>query len=145
MDKLDTYKGVAKQNRTSTQLKKARLLKALEKTLGVIQPACRMARVNRQTFYNWLKSDSQFTEDYQEVLETSLDFAEMSLIQQIADGNTRAIIFFLSHKAKHRGWGLPSSQKTNHNSNQKYSNDLESMSDEELMAIINKEYHIKVT
>ncbi|MFC4686592.1 hypothetical protein ACFO4P_06555 [Epilithonimonas pallida] len=145
MDKLDISKGIVKQNRTSTQLKKARLLKAMEKTLGVIQPACRMARVNRQTFYNWLKSDSQFKDDYQEVLEDSIDFAEMSLIQQIADGNTTAIIFFLSHKAKHRGWGLPSSQKANYNRNQKYSNDLESMSDEELMAIINKEYHIKVT
>ncbi|UQB67584.1 hypothetical protein [Epilithonimonas zeae] len=144
MDKLDTFKVVVKQNRTSTQLKKARLLKAMEKTLGVIQPACRMARVNRQTFYNWLKSDSQFKDDYQEVLEDACDFAEMSLIQQIADGNTTAIIFFLSHKAKHRGWGLPSSQKVN-NMNQKHSNDLESMSDEELMAIINKEYHIKIT
>lgn len=135
MDKLDTSKGVVKQNRDSTISKKKRLLKALEKTLGVIQPACRMARVNRQTFYNWLKSDSQFTEDYQEVLETSLDFAELSLLQQIADGNAKATIFFLSHKAKHRGWDLPNSQKAN--INQKISGDLEKLSNEELLAIIN--------
>lgn len=145
MDKLDTYKGVVKQNRDSTISKKKRLLKALEKTLGVIQPACRMARVNRQTFYNWLKSDSQFTEDYQEVLETSLDFAEMSLLQQIADGNTKATIFFLSHKGKHRGWGLTTSRKVNHNITQKNFDDLGNLSNEQLLEIISQEYNLKIS
>ncbi len=125
--------------RTSTVSKKKRLLKALELTLGDISRS-KMARVNRQTFYNWRKSDTQFKEDYQEILEASLDFAEMSLLQQIADGNARATILFLSHKAKHRGWGLKNS-----NINQKHSDDLENKSDEELMAIINKEYHFKLT
>ena len=143
MDKLDTYRDVAKQNMDSTIFKKKKLLKVLEKTLGVIQPACRIARVNRQTFYNWLKSDSQFKEDYQDVLERSLDFAETSLLHLIADGNTRAIIFFLSHKGKHRGYGLNNSKKANNRNNQKYYTGLENMSDTELMEIIDKEYHIK--
>ena len=125
------------QTRNSTVFNKKRLLKALEKTLGVIQPACRMARVNRQTFYNWLKSDSQFKDDYQEIKESALDFAEMSLLQQIGDGNAKATIFFLSHQAKHRGWGLPNSRKANYNINQKNSDDLEKLSNEELIAMIN--------
>lgn len=145
MDKLDTYKGVVKQNRDSTISKKKRLLKALEKTLGVIQPACRMARVNRQTFYNWLKSDSKFTEHYQEVLETSLDFAEMSLLQQIADGNAKATIFFLSHKGRHRGWSLPTSRKVNHSITQKNSDDVENLSSEQLLEIISQEYNLKIS
>lgn len=145
MDKLDTSKGIMNQKRDSTLFKKKRLLKALKKTLGVIQPACRMVRVSRQTFYNWLKTDLQFKEDYQEIREESLDFAEASLMQQIAERNPRATIFFLSHKGKDRGWGLPNSRKANYNSNQKYSDDLENMSDEQLMVIINKEYHIKMT
>ena len=144
MDKLDTYKGIMQYSRTSTQNKKRRLLKALKNTLGIIQPACKMAKVNRQTFYNWLKSDSQFKNDYQEILEDALDFAEASLLQQVADGNSRAIIFFLSHKAKQRGYSLVNSRRENHNNTQKTSTGLEDLSNEQLLAIINKEYNPKI-
>lgn len=124
-------------DRISTQQKKAKLLKALGKTLGMIAPACRMARVNRQTFYNWLKSDVQFKDEYQNILEDSLDFAEAMLIQLISEGNTKATIFFLSHKAKHRGWSLSAPQNGN-NFNRKIFNDLANISDEDLWKIINK-------
>lgn len=124
-------------DRISTQQKKARLLKALGKTLGMIAPACRMARVNRQTFYNWLKSDVQFKDEYQNILEDSLDFAEAILIQLISEGNTKATIFFLSHKAKHRGWSLSAPQIGN-SLNRKIFDDLANMSDEDLWKIINK-------
>lgn len=124
-------------DRISTQQKKARLLKALGKTLGMIAPACRMARVNRQTFYNWLKSDVQFKDEYQNILEDSLDFAEAMLIQLISEGNTKATIFFLSHKAKHRGWSLSAPQIGN-SLNRKIFDDLANMSDEDLWKIINK-------
>lgn len=124
-------------DRISTQQKKARLLKALGKTLGMIAPACRMARINRQTFYNWLKSDALFNDEYQNILEDSLDFAEAMLIQLISEGNTKATIFFLSHKAKHRGWSLSAPQIGN-NFNNKVFNDLANMSDEDLWKIINK-------
>ena len=124
-------------DRISTQQKKAKLLKALGKTLGMIAPACRMARVNRQTFYNWLKSDVQFNDEYQKILEDSLDFAEAMLIQLISEGNTKATIFFLSHKAKHRGWSLSAPQNGN-NLDRKIFYDLANMSDEDLWKIINK-------
>ena len=124
-------------DRISTQQKKARLLKALGKTLGMIAPACRMARVNRQTFYNWLNSDVQFKDEYQNILEDSLDFAETVLFQIISEGNTKATIFFLSHKAKHRGWSLSAPQIGN-NFNRKIFDDLANMSDEDLWKIIYK-------
>lgn len=142
MDKLDTlhtHTREMKQNRTSTQNKKRRLLRALEKTLATVQPACKMARVSRGTFYNWLKTDKQFEADYLEIKEGAIDFAEMSLMQQIAEHNTRATIFFLNNKGKHRGWGLDVARNANKVS-KNYSDELEKMSDEELMAIINKEY-----
>ena len=124
-------------DRISTQQKKTKLLKALGKTLGMIAPACRMARVNRQTFYNWLKSDVQFKDEYQNILEDSLDFAETVLFQLISEGNTKATIFFLSHKAKHRGWSFSTPQIGN-NFNKKIFKDLENMPDEDLWKIINK-------
>lgn len=127
----------------TTQQKKAKLLKALGKTLGLIAPACRMTRVNRQTFYNWLKSDLQFKDDYQNIIEDSLDFAEATLFQLISEGNAKATIFFLSHKAKHRGWSLSASHNGNINS-QKNIYDLENKSDEDLWEIINNNQKIFV-
>lgn len=125
-----------KQNRTSTQLNKARVLKALRLTLGVIQPACKMAKIGRQTFYSWKRTDPEFREDYQEIKEESLDFAEVVLLQLIAEGNAKATIFYLNAKGKHRGWGLPVSRRAK-NVQQNYVNELENMSNEELMSIIN--------
>lgn len=121
---------MAKQNRLSTKFKKKMLLKALEKSLAVVSSACKMANVNRQTFYNWLKSDLQFREAYEEIKETSLDFAETSLFQQIGEYNTTATIFYLKTKGKHRGYGQ------NYTINKNIMN-LDHLTDEELMSIIN--------
>ncbi|WP_375181874.1 helix-turn-helix domain-containing protein [Chryseobacterium sp.] len=120
------------RNRLSTKLKKKMVLKALEKSLAVVSSACQMANVNRQTFYNWLKSDSQFKEAYEEIKEISLDFAETSLFQQIGEYNTAATIFYLKTKGKHRGYGQENYFKSNRNANS-----LENLTDEQLWEIIN--------
>ncbi|MBL7881222.1 MAG: helix-turn-helix domain-containing protein [Chryseobacterium gambrini] len=119
------------RNRLSTKLKKKMVLKALEKSLAVVSSACQMANVNRQTFYNWLKSDSQFKEAYEEIKEISLDFAETSLFQQIGEYNTTATIFYLKTKGKHRGYGQDNYFKSNRNVNS-----LENLTDEQLWEII---------
>ncbi|AZA51553.1 hypothetical protein EG348_00305 [Chryseobacterium sp. G0201] len=108
------------------------LLKALGKSLAVISPACQMANVNRQTFYNWLRSDTQFKNDYEEIKEISLDFAETSLFQQIGEHNTTATIFYLKTKGKHRGYGQDNSYSVSRNVKT-----LDHLTDEELMSIIN--------
>ena len=63
----------------SRHIKKDSILKALEKSLGVVNNACRIANV-------------------------ALDFAESQLYKQIADNSTAATIFYLKTKGKHRGY-----------------------------------------
>ena len=125
---------MTKPDRASTRLKKKMLLKALEKSLAVISPACQMIGINRQTFYNWLKSDSQLKQQYEDIKEKSLDFAETSLLLQIADHNTTATIFYLKTKGKLRGYGQDNYYKSNNNLN-----DVENLTNEQLRAIINNQ------
>ena len=41
------------------QHKKA-VIEALEKTLGIVTQACKMAGVGRSTFYKWMDDDEEF-------------------------------------------------------------------------------------
>jgi transcriptional regulator of acetoin/glycerol metabolism len=39
---------------------KKKVLEALEKCLGVVTDACKMANISRQTFYRWTHEDNEF-------------------------------------------------------------------------------------
>ena len=96
-----------KQNKTmnkSRHIKKETLLKALEKSLGVVTIACKKADIPRSTYYKWLKDDEEFRQQVQEIENVALDFAESQLHQQIQDNSTAATIFFLKTKGKTRGY-----------------------------------------
>lgn len=93
-----------------------------------ITETCKKAQVaSRQTFYNWLKDDPEFAERAREVEESMIDFVEsqqMLMIrgvpkykERLVNGqsvkefvgwwerpNERLIQFFLTTKAKHRGY-----------------------------------------
>ena len=88
----------------SRHVKKETLLKALEKSLGVVTIACKKADIPRSTYYKWLKDDEEFRQQVQEIENVALDFAESQLHQQIQDNSTAATIFFLKTKGKTRGY-----------------------------------------
>ena len=88
----------------SRHIKKETLLKALEKSLGVVTIACKKADIPRSTYYKWLKDDEEFRQQVQEIENVALDFAESQLHQQIQDNSTAATIFFLKTKGKSRGY-----------------------------------------
>ena len=88
----------------SRHIKKETLLKALEKSLGVVTIACKKADIPRSTYYKWLKDDEEFRQQVQEIENVALDFAESQLHQQISDNSTAATIFFLKTKGKTRGY-----------------------------------------
>ena len=88
----------------SRHIKKETLLKALEKSLGVVTIACKKADIPRSTYYKWLKDDDEFRQQVQEIENVALDFAESQLHQQIQDNSTAATIFFLKTKGKTRGY-----------------------------------------
>ena len=94
---------MAKKLNKTEQHKKAVLL-ALEKSLGIVTQACKLAGVGRTQFYEWLKADPEFNKSVIEIEDITLDFAESQLHKQINDGNTTATIFFLKTKGKKRGY-----------------------------------------
>lgn len=94
---------MAKKLNKTEQHKKAVLL-ALEKSLGIVTQACKIAGVGRTQYYEWLKADPEFNKAVMEIDDITLDFAESQLHKQINDGNTTATIFFLKTKGKKRGY-----------------------------------------
>lgn len=83
---------------------KTNFLLALEKSLGVVQTACKKSGLSRTTYYNWRTKDPDFAKAVDEVQNVALDFAEDALFQSIQRGNVAAIIFYLKTKGKERGY-----------------------------------------
>lgn len=75
------------------------------KAFGNISQACKLADIDRGTFYAW-KSDEKFQEQLAAVSpdEILVDFAENALVQRIGKGDTTAIIFTLKTKGRARGY-----------------------------------------
>ena len=87
-----------------TEHSKKALLEALEKSLGIVTTACKIAGLGRTTFYEWYKTDQEFREATDELKDVALDFAESQLHKQISDNSTAATIFYLKTKGKNRGY-----------------------------------------
>jgi hypothetical protein len=87
-----------------SKLKKQAILKALEKSLGVVTTACKSADLSRTQFYEWLKTDDDFRSSVNELNDVVLDFAESKLHKLIDDGNVAATIFLLKTKGRGRGF-----------------------------------------
>jgi len=85
-------------------IKKAAVLQALEKTLGVVTTAVKQAGISRSTFYLWYNEDPEFRKAVDEIGEVALDYAESRLHKQIGDDNVSATIFYLKTKGKKRGY-----------------------------------------
>ena len=83
---------------------KKAVIKALEKSLGIVSTACKSADVGRTQFYHWYKTDIEFKKQVQEIENIALDFAESHLHKLIQDGNPSATIFYLKTKGKKRGY-----------------------------------------
>jgi hypothetical protein len=84
--------------------RKRLLLQALVLSKGIISSACQSAAVPRRTFYNWIESDPEFRDAYEDIVEGSLDFVESKLLDRIEAGSERAICFFLRTRGRSRGY-----------------------------------------
>jgi len=88
----------------NTALKKKEMLEAMKKTLGNVSQSCKLANIQRSTYYRWITSDKAFARAVNDVEEYTFDFVESKLLEQIQDGNTAMIIFYAKTKMKHRGY-----------------------------------------
>ena len=93
---------MGRKSEQTEQLKKE-VLTALEQTLGIVTPACKMAGIGRTTFYQWCKDDHEFNEKVKELNNHTLDFVESKLHKAIRDDNLTAVIIYLKSKGKGRG------------------------------------------
>lgn len=86
----------------SATLKKA-MIKALEKSLGVVTIAAKEVGIDRCTHYRWMKGEA-YKNKVEAIEDIALDFAESQLHQQIKKGEVSSTIFFLKTKGKKRGY-----------------------------------------
>jgi hypothetical protein len=93
-----------KKEPLSTSAKKELMIQAMKSSLGNISGSTDQVGINRNTHYNWMKSDPEYAQAIKDCLERSIDFAEASLMKNIQDGNTTATIFYLKTKGKNRGY-----------------------------------------
>ena len=76
----------------------------LKKSMGIISTACEKAKINRSTYYEWRKTDTEFAEACDEANEFAGDFVESKLYKNIDSGDTSCIIFYCKTKLKNRGY-----------------------------------------
>jgi hypothetical protein len=88
----------------NTQQKKEAMLKALEKTLGIVTDACKQVGIARKTYYLWIAKDKDFKDAVDDIANVALDYAESKLHNLITEENPTAIIFYLKTKGKKRGY-----------------------------------------
>jgi len=84
--------------------RKADVLLALEKNLGIVTPACDEAGISRNTFYEYYKTDEEFKAAVDEINEIQGDFVENQLLKKIKEGSERSILFYMKYKARRRGY-----------------------------------------
>lgn len=71
----------AKQDKTDTRKKE--IIKAMENCHGFVSDACRLAGVNRNTYYDYYMKDPAFKEAVDDIREANIDFAENQLFKLI--------------------------------------------------------------
>jgi len=86
-------------------LKKKAVIKALEKSLGIVTLACSQVDISRSTFYKWYGEDEEFKKQVDDVDNLVLDFSEGQLYQRIKEKNVSANIYHLKTRGRKRGWG----------------------------------------
>lgn len=87
------------QNRT--QIAKKQMLKALEKSLGVVTTALKTTDLSRTNFYKWLKEDEEFANKVNDIENISKDFIKSKYYECVKDKIPSVVI----HAAKTKlGW-----------------------------------------
>lgn len=74
-------------------IKKQEMLIALEKSLGIITPACKAVGIARQTHYRWLEEDDLYKRLVKDVQMTKRDFTESAVYQLVQKGNVQATLY----------------------------------------------------
>ncbi len=89
-----------------TAQKKAKLLKALQKTFGVVTTACKSCNISRSTHYLWCSNDEEYASAVNELQFEVDDFFMRKIYQAVNEGNTQILVKLCnSQRFKHLGFG----------------------------------------
>ena len=78
-------------------------LKVLKDSMGIVSIALQQTGVGREEYEEW-SENIFFKDELRRVKETSIDFVENKLMNEIRDGNISAITFYLKTMGKDRGY-----------------------------------------
>ena len=73
------------------------LLEALERSLGIVTPACKEVGISRNQFYIYYNTDPEFKAAVDDIDEITLDFVENQLLRKIKEGENQAIMFYMKY------------------------------------------------
>ncbi|MDQ1087178.1 hypothetical protein [Siphonobacter sp. SORGH_AS_1065] len=90
---------------TLTARKKENMLNALEKTMGVVAPACKRLQMHRRTHYRWCEEDPEYKEKVDSIKDLALDFVESKLLKRISENSDTMIMYYLNNHGASRGYG----------------------------------------
>lgn len=85
--------------------KKAAMIEALGRSLGIITSACQEVGISREIHYQWLKKDPIYRSAVQELEVRKDDVIEKAFLSLVIDKNPQAVIHAVKTKLKHRGYG----------------------------------------
>lgn len=71
---------------------------------GTVTEACQMFGIPRSTYYYWIQNDPAFSDTVMEINEITKDRVESKLHQGIDEGDPSLIKYYLSRKARDRGY-----------------------------------------
>ncbi len=80
-------------------------LALLEVYRGNTSETCRAMTLGYHTYLKWFRADEGFREKLSHVREGLVDHVESKLMDNIDGRSNKAIIFWLSRQARHRGYG----------------------------------------
>lgn len=64
-----------------------------------VEGTCKKVKINKTTFYEWVKKDKQFAEDVEKARLSQVVVVEDALFKKAKAGNVTAIIFFLCNRS----------------------------------------------
>lgn len=88
-------------NKVSLQIrhsKKEIFIEAYKVSYGNISRSAQLSRINRDTYYQWLKDDQAFATAMHDAEAKLTDEIRANLIGEAKKGNMTAIIFYLKHR-----------------------------------------------
>ena len=94
-----------KGNTGKRKRKPAQILEAVKGSGGICSKIAKRLGIDRRTLYKYRQEWPEIEEAIHEAEDEGLDMAESQLMNLVAMGDLKAIMYYLDNKGKKRGWG----------------------------------------